>query len=167
MLRRRMIIETKDPVGKYPLVNGRHEFADGSYVEVSRGNHVKMHVLTGDVFINLSNVFQNTTGPHSYDNINNLPTIFTLPEGSYCILQLKNIQQVNVTKRSTVNFRIAQSNTSLNFNDDIYFSQIDNVIIEREIEVTRNVGCFLLWSSGVNFDLEFDVNFTVNGERWI
>lgn len=161
-------METEKSCAKYPLVNGRHEFADGSYVEVSRGNHVKIHVDSArGSLINLSNIFQNTVDPKSVGNINNLPTIFTIPAGSHCILQLKNIQQVNATSISTVNFRIAQSSTSLNFNDVIYFSQVDNVKIEREVEITRNIGCFSIWNSGSNFDLEFDVEFTVNGERWI
>ena len=152
---------------KYPLVNGRHEFSDGSYVEVSNGNHVEMHVLSNDALINLSNVFQNTPSTNSYGNINNLPEIFTLPAGSHCVLRLKNIQQVNANKRGTVNFRAANGTYSSNFNDDINFSLVNNVTIERDMGSDFSVGCFLTWNSSSNFDLEFDVELTVNGERWI
>lgn len=165
--RRRMMMQTEKSGAKYPLANGRHEFSDGSYVEVSNGNHIGMYVLSANTFINLSNVFQNTPATTSYANINNLPEIFILPAESQCVLHLKNIQQVNVNLRATVNFRMAYGTISSNFNDDIYFSQLNDVVIDRNMEDDFHVGCFLIWNQNANFELEFDVEFTVNGERWI
>lgn len=166
-MRRRVLMETKESGTKYPLVNGRHEFSDGSYVEVSNGNHVEMYVLSESTFINLSNVFQNSLSATSYNNIDNLPEIFTIPNGSHCTLQLSNADHSPMYSRSTVNFRLADGRTSSNFNEDIYFSQTNNVVIDRDMETDFHVGCFLMWNQGINFKLEFDVEFTVNGERWI
>ena len=167
LLRRRMMMDTKKDSAKYPLVNGRHEFSEGSYVEVSNGNHVKLHVLPTQTYINLSNIEQNSTYPGTQLNINNHPEIFTLPAGSQCVLRLKNIQQVNANQRATVNFRAANGAYSSDFNDNINFALVNNVTIERDIKTDFHVGCFLTWNSSSNFDLEFDVEFTVNGERWI
>lgn len=166
-MRRRMMMETKESGAKYPLANGRHEFSEGSYVEVSNGNHVKLHILPTQTYINLSNIEQNSAYPGALLNINNHPEIFTLPAGSHCVLRLKNIQQVNANQRAAVNFRAANGSHSSNFNDDINFSIANNVTIERDMGSDFPVGCFLTWNSSSNFDLEFDVEFTVNGERWI
>ena len=58
-MRRRMMMDTKKDSAKYPLVNGRHKFSNGGYVEVSNGNHVKIETITSVSYVNLSNVNQN------------------------------------------------------------------------------------------------------------
>ena len=158
------------------MVNGLHEFSDGTTIEITNGNHVKLHILQGGLngYINLSNVNQNTISATSVGNINSLPTIFTLPVGT-AILYLKNISNIGMTSkmRTTTNMRRALSTTSINFNEDLYLYDNNDVVIEREITSTTNIGCLLYWTGltiyqGYQpYDVEFDVEFYVNNERWI
>lgn len=69
MRRRSVMADQVISDAKYPLMNGRHEFSDGSYVEVTNGNHVK---IVGDTSnyasINFTNINNNTDSPQNYDN---------------------------------------------------------------------------------------------------
>lgn len=135
-----------------------------------------MHITSYDLngYINLSNVNQNTVTATSQNNINSLSTIFTLPIGTG-ILCLKNISNDGMTSamRTTVNMRRAFSTTSINFNEDLYLYDNNDVTIEREITNVTDIGCLLYWTGMTSYqgykpyDLEFDIEFYVNGERWI
>ena len=164
LLRRRMMMDTKKDSAKYPLVNGRHEFDSGGYVEVTNGNHVKCATKYADGYINLSNIFENSVSQNSADNINYKETWITFPEQSVCVLEITNIVRSNNVTVG-INFRSANSNTSLNFSDG-NFTDSEDKIKEVTVLTDTNVGCLFAWIAN-EAQIEFDVEFTVNGERWI
>ena len=72
-MRRRVLMETKESGAKYPLVNGRHEFDNGGYVEVTNGNHARIENVAPTSYVNLSNINQNNEDSSGANNINYLP----------------------------------------------------------------------------------------------
>ena len=165
LLRRRMMMQTMESGAKYPLVNGRHEFSDGSYVWVTNGNHVKIENVSGNSFLNLSNINQNEIASSSTNNINNLPTWITLPAQSTCIFQELNIVRTG-TSSVGINFRKANSPQSLGFSNGNFTDSNDKIkyVIVNE---DTDVGCLFMWIANYTPFIEFDVALTVNGERWI
>ena len=166
--RRRMMMQTTESGAKYPLVNGRHEFNNGGYVEVTNGNHIILDSINGWSWINISNIYQNTT-MNDIENINNKSEWFSLNTGDICILKIYNM--VNKPGSNIAfNFRRAESSTSSVFGTGVS-STNDDRIVEKTIESEESIGCLFLQvqsqGSGVNRKIEFDVEFTVNGERWI
>ena len=66
-------MQTIESGAKYPLVNGRHEFSDGSYVEISNGNHIMLYKsINGSGYINISDISQNSD---TIDNQHHNPAI--------------------------------------------------------------------------------------------
>ena len=165
LLRRRTMMDTKKDSAKYPLVNGRHNFGNGGYVEVVNGNHVKCATKYVAGYINLSNIFENSVDQNNAANINYKETWITLPAQSVCILKITNILRPNSAANLGINFRAANSNTSLNFSDG-NFTDSEDKIKEVTVLTDTNVGCLFAWISA-EIQIEFDVEFTVNGERWI
>ena len=164
-MRRRTMMDTKKDSAKYPLVNGRHEFDNGGYVEVANGNHVKCATKYVDGYINLSNIFENSVAQNNVANINYKETWIILPTQSVCILKITNILRSNSAANLGINFRAANSYTSLNFSDG-NFTDSEDKIKEVTVLTDTNVGCLFAWISA-EIQIEFDVEFTVNGERWI
>ena len=170
LLRRRMM-QTEKSGAKYPLVNGRHEFSDGSFVEVSNGNHVLLQKGSDHIpgFFNLSDILQNTNDFNSANNINNKPTWFVIPAGTFARFELKNIQ-ISGNFSGETNFRIANNFRSGSFHTGKFNAGNPdfNTMIETILEAPEEVGCLFLYFSGTaDTQAEFDVEFTVNGERWI
>ena len=165
LLRRRIMMNTKKDSAKYPLVNGRHNFNNGGYVEVVNGNHVKCATKYVDGYINLSNIFENSVAQNNVANINYKETWITLPAQSVCILKITNILRSNSAANLGINFRAANSNTILNFSYG-NFTDSEDKIKEVTVLTDTNVGCLFAWIS-TETQIEFDVEFTVNGERWI
>lgn len=159
------MMQTEKSCAKYPLVNGRHNFDNGGYVEVANGNHVKCATKYVDGHINFSNIFENSVSQNSVSNINYKETWITLPAQSVCVLKITNIVRSNSTAKLGIDFRAANSNTNLNFSDG-NFTDSEDKIKEVTILTDTNVGCLFTWISG-EIQIEFDVEFTVNGERWI
>ena len=158
-------MDTKKDGAKYPLVNGRHEFSNGGYVEVVNGNHVKCATKYVNGYINLSNIFENSVVQNNAINIDHKETWITLPAQSVCILKITNILRSNSVANLGINFRAANSNTNLNFSDG-NFTDSEDKIKEVTVLTDTNVGCLFAWIS-TEAQIEFDVEFTVNGERWI
>ena len=158
-------MQTAKSGAKYPLVNGRHEFNNGGYVEVTNGNHVKCETKYVNAYINFSNIFGNSVVQNNAGNINYKETWITLPAQSVCILKITNILRSNSAVNLGINFRAANSNTNLNFSDG-NFTDSEDKIKEVTVLTDTNVGCLFAWISG-EIQIEFDVEFTVNGERWI
>ena len=160
LLRRRMMMQTTESGAKYPLVNGRHEFSNGGYVEVSNGNHVKFYII-GAGFINVSNVFQNTAYSNSADNIKS-PLWFSVNKGDVGNLKIFNLRKEG---SSNAHIRFAKENSV-----DMAIGIIINLIEDTEKEFVfpnaEGVGCLYCFCYGT-MAVEFDVEFTVNGERWI
>lgn len=153
-------MDTKKNSVKYPLVNGRHEFLTRNYVEVTNGNHVKFNTI-GAGFINVSNVFQNTTNQNSADNIK-CPLWFSVNKGDVGNLKIFNLRKEGAPS-ATIRF-------AKEISGDTAFGIIIGLIEDTEKEFvfpnTEGVGCLYCFCYGA-VTVEFDVEFTVNGERWI
>lgn len=164
--RRRMMMQTMESGAKYPLANGRLEFSNGGYVEITSGNHVKIESAASNSYVNLSNINQNNGNSSDTNNINYLLAWITLPEQSVCVLKIFNINRNGYNTTLGINFRYASAAQSLGFSDGNFTDsndKIKQVIIQRDSEV----GCLFAWLGNYTPYLEFDVEFTVNGERWI
>jgi len=163
-------MDTKKDSVKYPLVNGRHEFSTGSYVEVTNGNHVLCQKSNSDTvgLINISDIFKNTADLNSRRNIDFLPLWFTIPSGVIAKFELKNIQGIGEFITET-NFRIANQTVSGSFHTGRFnASNPNNTTIEKTLGAAESVSCLFIFAGGLpSTRIEFDVEFTVNGERWI
>ena len=175
LLRRRMMMDTKKDSAKYPLVNGQFgfgiwgDFNAYATMTISNGSHVRIDrtdkILDGNWYINLSNGNENGYSPTSETNINNKSTKFTLNRGDNCTLKIRNIMS---NSNATFAFDLRSGHASLGFNtgdSDSLSDRIKNVVIEK----VENVGCLFMYIKQFDPDtyIEFDVEFTVNGERWI
>lgn len=152
---------------KYPLVNGRHNFSDGSYVEVTNGNHVKA-IKNGYRmgYFNTSNINQNTDEVQNESNTDRLPTWITIPRNSTCLLKIFNIKRSGNNADISINLRRANDASSIGFSTINFHDTEDK---ESEIDITNNtnVSCVILWFSFQETYAEFDIELYVNGERWI
>ena len=162
-------MDTKKDSAKYPLVNGRYEFDNGGYVEVTNGNHVELMSRNTMSFVNLSNIFQNSTSISNTLNIDRLPSIYIIPDGVDARIEIKNVQCQGTFSVAT-NFRIANSTRSGSFSTGPATQnnpQYRNVI-EKILDQNEDVGCYFVYSNTpIIKPVQFDVEFTVNGERWI
>ena len=164
-------MQTEKSGAKYPLVNGRHEFSDGSYVEVTNGNHVlfrKQSGATNNGHVDLSNVLENSDSFSSTGNINFKSRIFTIPAGALAKFEIKNVQG-NGNFTCETNFRLAGTSASGSFHTGKFNTQSPefNTSIEVTLSVAEEVGCLFMYYIGSVSQVEFDVEFTVGGERWI
>lgn len=152
---------------KYPLVNGRHDFSDGSYVEVTNGNHVKA-IKNGYRmgYFNTSNINQNTDEVQNASNTDRLPTWITIPNNSTCLLKISNIKRSGNYADISINLRKAKSSSSIGFST-INFYDTNDKESEIDVDVNTNVSCVILWLSYSETYAEFDIELYVNGERWI
>lgn len=171
LLRRRMMMQTMESGAKYPLVNGRHEFSDGSFVEVLNGNHVlfqKQSSATNMGYVDLSNVLENSDSFSNTGNINFKSRIFTIPAGALAKFEIKNVQG-NGNFTCETNFRLAGTSASGSFHTGKFNTQSPefNTSIEVTLSVAEEVGCLFMYYIGSISQVEFDVEFTVNTERWI
>ena len=171
LLRRRMMMQTMESGAKYPLVNGRHEFSDGSFVEVSNGNHVffrRQSMVTGNGYVDLSNVLENSDSLNSTGNINFKSHIFTIPVGELAKFEIKNVQG-NGNFTCETNFRLAGTSASGSFHTGKFNTQSPefNTSIEVTLSVAEEVGCLFMYYIGSISQVEFDVEFTVGSEKWI
>ena len=169
-MRRRVLMETKESGAKYPLVNGRHEFSDGSYVEVTNGNHILFFKnISNSAYVNLSNIFQNTTLSSQPSNIYSKPKIYTIPSEKLLKFEIKNVQGTGDYEGET-NFKLAnsQASGSLHTGKFTINNPQFNTIVEKILDTPEDAGCLFLYSyMAARNQIEFDVEFTVNGERWI
>ena len=155
---------------KYPLVNGRHEFSDGSYVEISNGNHIMFYKsINGGGYINISDISQNSDTIGNVKNINYKPKIYTIPAGVQTRFEVKNVKGIGDYDAQT-NFRLSERNTSGSFRTGsfTYSNPEFNTVVLKTLENPEDVGCLFIYSGmPAGAQVEFDVQFTVNGERWI
>lgn len=170
-MRRRMMMQTEKSGAKYPLVNGRHEFSDGSYVEISNGNHIMFYKsINGFGYINISDISQNSDTIDNMKNINYKPKIYTIPSGVQTRFEVKNVHGTGGMLIET-NFRLANSNISGSYHTGRFsvLNPENNTIASVVLEAAEDVGCLFLYQAGGSNGnvIEFDVEFTVNGERWI
>lgn len=172
MRRRMLMLRHGITDAKHPLVNGRHEFSDGTYIEVTNGNHVKIVGDTSDniplqtyASINFTNINNNTYSPQNYNNsVQNVT--YPLKKGDNIVLKYTNIQKDFVSNFG-FNGYIANSRVSANLNTigtpDTTDDRIENIVLTQ----SKNVGALFCYNSVLGGTIEFDVSMDVNGERWI
>ena len=173
MLRRRAVMPDRTTSDtKYPLVNGRHEFSDGTYIEVTNGNHVKIVGDTSDnistqtyASINFTNINNNTNSPQNFNN-SNQNTTYPLRNGDTVVLKYTNIQKDFVSNFG-FNGYIANSRDSANLNTIGTHTTTDDRIENIVLTQNKNVGALFCYNSVLDGTMEFDVSMEVNGERWI
>lgn len=162
------MMRTQIKTSKYACRNGIHIFSNGSYVKVTNGNHVEFyHKESVSSFINFYNINENSASLGNSDNINNKNEKFVLHIGDVCELKIKNIIRTSGTSSFAFNLRNT-GNVSLKFNSGNSSSledRVTQVIMENDVPI----GCVFMYmgSGGVGGSIEFDVEFYVNGQRWI
>lgn len=170
LLRRRMMMQTMESGAKYPLVNGRHEFSDGSYVEISNGNHIMFYKsINGGGYINISDISQNSDTIDNVKNINYKPKIYTIPAGVQTRFEVKNVKGIGDYDAQT-NFRLSERNTSGSFKTGTFNTSNPefNTTVKKTLLGPEDVGCLFVYSTmPKGASIEFDIEFYVNGERWI
>ena len=163
-------MQTMESGAKYPLVNGRHEFSDGSYVEISNGNHIMFYKsINGDGYINISDISQNSDTIGNVQNINYKPKIYTIPAGVQTRFEVKNVKGIGSYDAQT-NFRLSERSISGSFKTGgfTYNNPEFNTVVLKTLENPEGVGCLFIYSAmPAGAQVEFDVQFTVDDERWI
>lgn len=154
-------MDTKKDSAKYPLANGRYTLSNGGYVEVSNGNHVHVVSVRQNSYINCSNINQNVETDFS-----NIPAWFTVPEGVTCVLTLSNINRYGRQTSVYVNFMRANSAQESNFRTENLTDSVD-AVTEASFENSEPISFLFFRPLNYTPEIEFDVEFTVNGERWI
>ena len=171
MNRRRMMMESRSKT-KYPFINGNFKFtSQNTQIIVSNGNHVKINNMYGVTsFINLSNIFQNTGNIESQDNVTQKPKLFTLNQGDICELKILNLTRIltNGTFIFAFNFKEANGSSSLEFGTG-NTTDLSDKIVNVTVQNTEDIGCLFMYAVVTTqiTTFEFDVEFYVNGERWI
>ena len=170
LLRRRIMMDTKKDSAKYPLVNGRHEFSEGSYIEISNENHVMLYKsINGSGYINISDISQNSDTIDNVQNINYKPKIYTIPAGVQTRFEVKNVKGIGGYDAQT-NFRLSGRSISGSFKTGsfTYNNPEFNTVVLKTLENPEDVGCLFIYSNmPAGAQVEFDVQFMVDDERWI
>ena len=163
-------MQTIESGAKYPLVNGRHEFSDGSYVEISNGNHIMLYKsINGSGYINISDISQNSDTIDNIQNMNYKPKIYTIPAGVQTMFEVKNVKGIGAYDAQT-NFRFSGTALSGSFKTGsfTYNNPEFNTTVKKTLSDPEDVGCLFVYSTmPKGASIEFDVEFYVNGERWI
>ena len=163
-------MQTTEFGAKYPLVNGRHEFSDGSYVEISNGNHIMFYKSINVVgYINISDISQNSDTIDNIQNMNYKPKIYTIPAGVQTMFEVKNVKGIGAYDAQT-NFRLSGTALSGSFKTGsfTYNNPEFNTTVKKTLSDPEDVGCLFVYSTmPKGASIEFDVEFYVNGERWI
>ena len=170
-MRRRMVMTDQSiSDAKYPLVNGRHEFSEGSYIEISNENHIMFYKsINGGGYINISDISQNSDTIDNTQNINYKPKIYTIPAGVQTRFEVKNVKGIGSYDAQT-NFRLYGTALSGSFKTGgfTYNNPEFNTVVLKTLENPEDVGCLFMYTAmPAGTQIEFDVQFTVNGERWI
>lgn len=153
----------------YPLKDGSFAFSDGSTVEVTDGNHVKISLANtgGSKYINISNANENSNTISNANNINNQSLKYTIPSGKTAIFYIKNVGATAGNFGAETNFKTANGSISLSFHTGVFSnaSPTNNTTVEST--VGGDVGCLFVYTTSYNCTFEFDVEFYVDDERWI
>lgn len=165
-LRRRMLMPKKQILPLYQLEQGRFQKSDySSSIEVT-DNHVKINGLINNEFFGI------TPLGISVSYVNNKPVWLTVPSGSECVLKVSNIVDTTPKSNNTgaLNLREANKATSLDFGTgNINFKNVSEKIVTRKTTRENRIGSLFMYSLNTDTDaiLEFDVEFYVDGVRWI
>ena len=166
------VTESADPI--YMLENvdsyeiyDRYNTANSlNYVNVTGGNHVK---IFGDndsanwyLNVNLSSLATN-----GQNKANVTDTWFTVPAGAECELKLLNIAYANWnTANTNINVGAADGNfVSISLKDIGTVTEKSAIATATTDTIITN--CYTSFMKSAGGYLEFDIEFYVNGERWI
>ena len=164
----------------YPLSDGAHTFETGEYagrtVTITNQKHVAYHnpnPQTSSTYNGSYAIIKTLTdNGQSADTANiNAPTttLFTLPSGANVVFKIGNIVYSGIGSSSAAKkFAIAlRAGTS----SKVSTGDLDETTTEKTVTQTMsasaNITCLFFYASYGVEDLEFDVELTVNGERWI
>ena len=165
-------------IARYPLKNGVHNFTDSTILTVSGGNHVKLERGTAfNGFANISDYERNSNNPTANASaVNNLPAFANVQSGDNAKIRLKNISilTTSVSGNNYFNFGVRTANASVsipNFNtgNQMTYSDYDEGIsVDATIDDTVGCGCVFIYLTDVGLKtMEFDVEITVNGIKWV
>lgn len=155
--------------GLYPFENGTWSSANGNTVTISNGRHVVIDKTYAEgLWMSLTQCSK-TSSLVTYANIYNvIGTNYTIPASADVLLKIYNIENNNGLK-----FKVGANKqsyfsyveTDLDMVQGAYTDEVNlNAIFEEE---TNLAGIFAgIGASGIG-NLSFDVNLTVNGERWV
>ena len=152
------------PQPEYPYPLAQVESQSEHYKWSIQGNHVHLENIAAGGgatrYLNLQTGEMSSTA----SVINNKPEWFTIPADTESVLSITNV--VN-TRNCTVNFRKANSSQSSDFSQVLTTGQ--DVDVTKTFAADESVSCLFCYLSGfdvANSSLDFDVEFSVGGERY-
>lgn len=157
-------VQDAPPVPEYPYPLAQVESQSEHYKWSIQGNHVHLENIAAGGgatrYLNLQTGEMSSTG----SIINNKPEWFSIPADTEAVLSFTNV--VN-TRNCTVNFRKANSSQSSEFSQVLANGQ--DAEVTKTFAADESVSCLFCYLSGfdaANATLDFDVEFTVGGERY-
>ena len=166
-----------DTEALYPLTNASHVFDNSLIATVSDGNHVSLSAPSAitatannaTLYVNLSSLSQNGTATNSGNVSLGTTELFTFPVGSEVVLTLKNIVSNGVTLGAngySVALRDA-SKTYLKIQNATAFTEQTASKTPEANATIYNVFLFFCGTFEEGATISFDIELTVDGERWI
>lgn len=158
----------------YPLESGTAEFTDGTTLEVSNGNHIKLLRGTSHTgFSNIGKVSENSDNPTANTNaVNNQPEFARLYIGDNVKLNITNIKyDTTATAPSmywVIGLREANGSTAVISTGNVTTHNNDDVLKEFDIEQEKGCGSiFLYLSDFLCKSFECDIEIIVNETKWV
>ena len=158
----------------YPLESGTAEFTDGTTLEVTNGNHIKLLRGTSyNGFLNIGKVSENSDNPTANTNaVNNRPEFARLYLGDNVKLNITNIKyDTTATAPSmfwAIGLREANGSTTVISTGNVTSHNNDDVLMDFEIEQDKGCGSIFLYSSDyLCKSFECDVEIIVNETKWV
>lgn len=168
----------------HPMVQGTHTFSDGSTITVSK-NHVSIYIGANHTsssgvgaYFNLSDITENSTDITSQSsNVDNKASKFAIPNGATVTYSMKNIVAsagLSVPNLASWSTRVANGTGAIQTgissgNVDISASPIADISHTITMTAAKNLGCLFNYIAQPTYGgtLEYDIEFTVNGERYV
>ena len=165
----------------YSFINGTHIFSDGSILTISNGNHVKYECESthkGNDGANPLFALNNINGiAHEHNGVNNAasmwgnPPLFNIPANSSIIYTLKNFSKTS-DGTHLLEFNIGKEGNSVIdklFSTSVTLNNENSFSVQKNVAENFKVQCFYVFfntcESHVTY--EFDLEFTINGKRYI
>lgn len=155
--------------GLHPFENGTWSSANGNTVTISDGRHVVINkTYSENLWMSLTQCSK-TSNLITYASLyNGIGTNYTIPASANVLLKIYNIEnnnglsfRVGANKQSYFSFQA----TDLDMEAGVFTDEISlNATFGEE---TNIAGIFCNVAKNSLGTLSFDVNLTVNGERWV
>ena len=158
----------------YPLESGVAEFRDGTILEATNGNHIKLTRGTSyNGFSNIGKVSINSNNPIVNSNaVNNQPEFARIYSGDNVKLNITNIQYdttaTAVSMYWAIGIREANGSVAVISTGNITSHNNDDVLMDFNIEQEKGCGSiFLYLTDSMCKSFECDVEIIVNGIKWV